>query len=795
MAIDDRAPAKISRHRSLDERTLAVVGACRSWPLTGRLAASAALVLVALALRLAFLGTVGPHVEYVTFFPAVIAAAVIGGLYGGVLAAILSIALVHWLISPLRGEAQWLGLALFLVSSAFIVGMAELLDRARAKLASAERTRQHEQLLRDFTEQAPVAIAMFDPEMRYLAASARWRSDHHLESDLIGRRHYEVFPETSDRWKQAHRRALAGEVLREDRETFARSDGSAQYLAWEARPWRGASGDIGGILIFSEDVTERKRLEEAAIATAARLKAIVDTAVSAIVVIDDKGILQSINPATEAIFGYRPNELIGRNVKALMPDEQARMHDVHLENYRRTGKSKIIGFGREVQGRRKDGSTFPLELAVAEWRDMQDQRFFVGIMRDITERKRIELELARVANVEVAGQLAGGIAHDFNNLLAVIVGNLEFAERGAGDEKVRRAIHNALQAVEAGANLNLRIRRMLSLAGSQPLEPRLVVLSGQVGETAKLLQDMLGKRIALTTEFDPDLWPTFADPGEIDSALFNLTLNARDAMPEGGNLFIKARNVTLDARAAEIDPKARPGDYVELSVADNGVGMTPEVLRRAKEPFFSTKGPHKGTGLGLSSVFDFVKHCGGFGALSSAVGKGATVSLYLPRAAGAAPTALDASASTALDAAANEVVPAGDGELILVVEDDDRVREITLQRLEALGYAVLEARSALEAIERLDTNEPIALVFSDIVMPGAMTGYDLARRILSAKPQVKVLLTSGYNSGDSRRDDSGALAGVATLDKPYTVARLARCVRACLDGAAVQAGETSPVKT
>ena len=226
----------MSRHRSFDERALAVVGACRSWPLAWRLAASAAIVLAALALRLAFLRAVGPHVEYVTFFPAVIAAAVIGGLYGGILAMILSIVLVSWLISPVHDEGQWLGLAAFLVSNMFIVGMAELLYRARGKLASAERTLQHELLLRDFTEQAPAAIAMFDREMRYLAVSARWRSDYHLESDLIGRRHYDVFPETSDRWKQAHRRALAGEVLREDQEALARSDGSVQYLAWEARP-------------------------------------------------------------------------------------------------------------------------------------------------------------------------------------------------------------------------------------------------------------------------------------------------------------------------------------------------------------------------------------------------------------------------------------------------------------------------------------------------------------------------------------------------------------------------------
>ena len=303
----------------------------------------------------------------------------------------------------------------------------------------------------------------------------------------------------------------------------------------------------------------------------------------------------------------------------------------------------------------------------------------------------------------------------------------------------------------------------------------------------RYLARTLGEHIELTTDLAPDLWPTLADPGEIDSAILNLAVNARDAMPEGGKLSIQTRNVTLDFRAASMDPDARPGDYVQLSILDTGAGMSEEVLQHAIEPFFTTKEPGKGTGLGLSSVFGFAKQSGGFVTLASQVGKGTTVTLYLPRAT-AEPVKEDAWLTS------DSTVPQGDGELILVVEDDHLVREATLQRLEALGYAVIEARTGPEAIERLKSDEPIALVFSDIAMPGGMTGYDLARWVLAAKPRVKVMLTSGYNAA-RERDGRDAIAHIKVLAKPYTLAELARSIRETLDTGPAQADLTSPVNT
>jgi PAS domain S-box-containing protein len=735
----------------LAEHALVAIGTCRSWPLTWRLAVTVAMVLTALALRLTLLGGLEERLAYVTFYPAVAVAAIVGGFSAGALATILSAVLAHAVLAPLLEAADWLGLATFLVSGTLVVVMAEGLHVAQASLAAAERGRQNEQRLRLFIEQAPVAMAMLDQQVRYLAVSDRWMSDYRLQQSVIGRSYYDVFPEIPERWRGVHRRGLAGETINADQELFVRGDGSEQWLRWEVRPWHTSEGAIGGITILSEDITarvvaerERKRAEEAVRASEKRLSAIVDTAVDAIVVIDESGIIQSFNPAARSMFGYAPDEVLGRNVKALMPETFARAHDDYIEAYKRTGVGKIIGKGREVEGRRKDGSTFPVDLAVAEWRDARRQRFFTGTMRDIAARKQAEEALANVRRLEAIGQLAGGIAHDFNNLLAVIAGNLELLEQRIEDDGKRALVRRALDAAEAGASFN---RRLLSLARSPKLTPSYVSLNARIEETMKLLRRTLGADISLTAQLATDLWPVLVDPGEIDSALLNIAVNARDAMPQGGVLCISTANVTVDASFASLHADPRPGDYVRLSVVDTGVGMKEEVVRRALEPFFTTKEPGKGTGLGLSSVHSFARQSGGFVTLASELGKGTTVSLYLPRA--------PAQPSVTRGSSPGDRVPLGGGELVLVVEDDDRVREVTLKRLEALGYAVVEARSGPEAIDLLTTNASIRLVFSDITMPGGLTGYELARWVRTAKPAIKVLLTSGYDRSGDDHDGSG----------------------------------------
>ena len=371
--------------------------------------------------------------------------------------------------------------------------------------------------------------------------------------------------------------------------------------------------------------------------------------------------------------------------------------------------------------------------------------------------------LANARRLEAVGQLAGGVAHDFNNLLAVIAGNLELAEDCITDDATRGLIKRALDAAEKGSGLN---RRLLSLARKRSLKPQRLTLNSRVEETARLLTSILGDHISVSMNLGPDPWVTIADPGEIDSALLNIAANARDAMPNGGRITIATSNVTLDAAMAA----GLPGEYVCLAIADNGVGMPEKVLRKAMEPFFTTKGQGAGTGLGLTSVASFAKQTGGFATVESAPGRGCAVSLYLPRCMKNVP----------IRQSVRSNVPLGNGELVLVVEDNDQVREVTLKRIASLGYAVNEARTGPEAIQRLQSKEPVQLVLSDIVMPGGMTGYDVARWLSANMPEIKVILCSGYNEGDRSGDAQGSIADIAILGKPYTRDHLAAALRDAL---------------
>lgn len=496
-----------------------------------------------------------------------------------------------------------------------------------------------------------------------------------------------------------------------------------------------------------------------------QLAAMLQSAIDAIISIDTLGVIESINPATEKLFGYTTAELIGQNVKILMPQPYRREHDNYIRQYRHTGHRRIIGVGREVTGQRKDGSTFPMHLSVSEY-EIAGRRHFAGIVRDLTQQTRQEEALRRSQRMDALGQLTGGIAHDFNNLLTIIIGNHELAEETNDPEKMRQLMSRASEAAHMGARLT---SRLLSFSRQRKLEPTVVNLNEQIINMMELLRRSLGETISITTALAGDLWNVCVDPSEIENALLNLSLNGRDAMPHGGLLSLETRNEII-ADARDHDGLA-PGEYVRVTVSDTGSGMPLEVAARAFEPFFTTKPVGRGTGLGLASTYGFVKQSGGNATIHSEVARGTSVNLYLPR--------HGLEKARLVTDTANRAPGAGD-ELVLVVEDNQDLRALTLDRLKILGYRVIEADSGPVAIAILEAGEPIDLIFSDVVMPGGLTGYELAALARERRPLIKILLTSGYDAELAAAQDTTA-SSLRVLRKPYKQAELARALREVLD--------------
>jgi PAS domain S-box-containing protein len=543
-----------------------------------------------------------------------------------------------------------------------------------------------------------------------------------------------------------------GEMVHTDRDG-RRVDVVSQWVLY-----RPVGGGPRSVLEFNLDVSELKRSQALMTEREARLRSVLETSPDAIITIDASGIIQSFSDAAEKLFGYAAGEVIGKNVKMLMPNPHREAHDGYLARYRRTGEKRIIGIGRQVDAQRKDGSVFPIELAVGEVR-IGGAHIFTGFIRDLTARVKMEQDLRQAQKMEAVGQLTGGVAHDFNNLLTVISGNLEMLESRLGDAEQRDILKEAQEAAQLGADL---AKRLLAFGRRQPLQPRSTDLNALVAGMVDLLRRSLGEMVAIETRLAPNLPRIMVDPGQVENALLNLAVNARDAMPKGGHLYIDTGCAEIDREIAAGDPDAVPGIYVTLGVTDTGTGMTAEVQRRAFEPFYTTKGPGAGSGLGLSMVYGFVKQSGGHVRLYSELGHGTTVRLYLPpRDAAVAAEAAMAGQGGRMEA----------GETVLVVEDDPRVRRVSVRRLKELGYRVLEAESGPSALDVIAAETPIDLLFTDIVMSGGMSGVELAQRVRQEHPRMKILFTSGYAEPAVVR--GGLLATSAGwLGKPYSIREL-----------------------
>lgn len=525
-------------------------------------------------------------------------------------------------------------------------------------------------------------------------------------------------------------------------------------------------------------------------------------AADAIIAIDADHKITLFNEGAERIFGYSKAEILGQPLSTLIPDRYRMLHTHHIAALQMGQKaSRLMGERQEIFGLRKGGAEFPAEASIAMVAG-SEKKSFLAVLRDITERKRtqeilanharelelrvrertaeLEAEIARreeaqaqliqSQRMEAFGQLTGGVAHDFNNLLTIITGNLELVFPGLETQKARGHIKRALDASEMASRLT---SRLLTFARRRRLEPRVIDLNELVLGMAEIVQRAIGAHISLSTILTPELWLTRADPSEVENAVLNLVINARDAMPRGGRMVVETRNAAFDD--GEIASGVRKGKFVVISVTDTGVGMLPEVAARAFEPFFTTKPTGRGTGLGLSTIYGFAQQTGGHVTLYSEVGKGTTVSLYLPRAA-------DLTDPGEMQVQEDEIIFARNSETVLVVEDNPDVREVTLERIEGLGYVVLEAASAPEAIKVLEANPDVQLVLTDVVMPGGMSGFELAQWIGENRPGVAVVCTSGFAEGASGQQGMGHPPACAMLHKPYGRAELSKVLTAALAG-------------
>jgi two-component system, cell cycle sensor histidine kinase and response regulator CckA len=514
---------------------------------------------------------------------------------------------------------------------------------------------------------------------------------------------------------------------------------------------------------------ERRRAATEAQQTADRRRAMLDSALDAIVGMDAEGRLTEFNPAAERMFGYAREEAIGALLADLIvPVTLRERHASGLRRYLTSGDSAMLGRRVEAGAVRRDGTEFPVELSIQRigtaWPPM-----FTGFIRDITDRKQLESQLRHAQKMEAIGQLAGGVAHDFNNILTVIQGHAALLLDA--DEEADRAADSVRQIAEAAERAARLTRQLLAFSRKQVLQPTDVDVNDIVAGMTRML-DTLGKDLALRIEAAPALPLVRADVGMIEQVVLNLVVNARDAMPAGGEIRISTAIERIDEDLARDDPEATAGTFVRLRVADSGTGIAPDALPHIFEPFFTTKDVEKGTGLGLATVYGIVKQHRGWITVESAPGLGATFDVYLPASDGP----LEAPRSTP-----DERSTAAGAETVLIVEDEPAVRRLARRILERNGYEVLEASDGRAALALWrDHGHLIDLVLTDMVMPKGVSGMDLAQRVLADRPSTRVIVTSGY-SVDIAGTELHQSDSLTFLQKPYTADALLRLVRARLD--------------
>jgi len=582
-------------------------------------------------------------------------------------------------------------------------------------------------------------------------------------AEAIGR-HIDLIvpPERLEELHDILTRVGLGETVAHHETLRVTRDGRLLTVSLSISPLRSLSGEIIGASKIARDITESKSTQAALTQEIEERQRIFETSQDLILVTDTKGTFVQVSPSSMTILGLNPDEMIEHSaMEFIHPDD--------LESTRqemRLARRGHLMRNFETRYVHKDGHAVNLSW-MGTWSEPVRRHFFVG--RDLTEKQTAEAQIRQAQKMDAVGQLTGGVAHDFNNILTVITGTIGIlADALAHDPQLSAIAKMIDDAAERGASLT---KHLLAFARRQPLQPREIDVNKLVFETIKLLRPTLGEQIQINPLLAENASAALVDPNQLTTAILNLALNARDAMPSGGKLVIETGNVYLDEDYAAMNRDVTIGHYVMIAVSDTGTGIPAANLERVFDPFFTTKEVGKGTGLGLSMVFGFVKQSNGHIKIYSEEGHGTTVKIYLPRATGLSDTPVESLASRSI-AVGNET--------ILVVEDDALVRRYVVTQIESLGYKTLEASKASEALEVIDGPNHIDLLFTDVIMPGSMNGRQLVDVALVRRPGLKTLFTSGYT--ENAIVHHGRLdTGVLLLAKPYRKSDLARMIRLALE--------------